>query len=339
MKKRLALLFVAIMILSCMPVMAGTVSTDAAAADTAVTVQAAKSGWVKSGTTYMYYVNGKAYKNGIYTIAKKMYGFDTNGKLCKGWFKINGCTYYASVNLGAKGFGEVLTGYRKIGSKFYYLDPNKKGMRRCGFIRISGKLYFFSSIDFAQRTTKGWFNYGKNRYYVKADGTIATNTTIDGVKVGANGAAAADMYGMDKKAQGYDSSTRYLILVNKAKFSVNFYQGSKGHWVNIKRDIRCTIGKSSTPTKSGNFKIDIKSTRVYGYKDFGGSTAFYVTRINAGNFFHSIIYKLGCRNPYTHSPKDATLGKRKSNSCIRLPLEDAKFIYDKVPRYSRVIVY
>ena len=177
------------------------------------------------------------------------------------------------------------------------------------------------------------------RYYVQSDGTIATNTTIDGVKVGANGAAAADNYGMDKKAQGYDSQTRYLVLVNKAKYSVNFYQGSKGHWTNIKRDIRCTIGKSSTPTKSGNFKLSIRSTRAYGYKDFGGSTAFFATRINAGNFFHSVLYKLGCRNPYTHSPKDATLGKSKSNSCIRLPLEDAKFIYDKMPRYTRVIVY
>ena len=262
------MLFAVIMILSCMPVMAGTVSADAAAAaEKTVTVQA-KSGWVKSGTAYMYYVNGKAYKNGVYKISNKLYGFDASGKLCKGWFA-----------------------------------------------------------------------YGKFRYYVQADGTIATNTTIDGIKVGPNGAAAADNYGMDKKAQGYDSQTRYLVLVNKAKYSVNFYQGSKGHWTNIKRDIRCTIGKSSTPTKSGNFKLSIRSTRAYGYKDFGGSTAFFATRINAGNFFHSVLYKLGCRNPYTHSPKDATLGKSKSNSCIRLPLEDAKFIYDKMPRYTRVIVY
>ena len=202
MKRKLAMLFAVIMILSCMPVMAGTVSADAAAAaEKTVTVQA-KSGWVKSGTAYMYYVNGKAYKNGVYKISNKLYGFDASGKLCKGWFKLNGHTYYASVSNGAKGYGEVLTGYRKIGNKFFYLDPSNKGMRRCGFIRIAGKLYFFSSVDFAQRRTKGWFAYGKFRYYVQADGTIATNTTIDGVKVGANGAAAADNYGMDKHARG-----------------------------------------------------------------------------------------------------------------------------------------
>ena len=55
MKRKLAMLFAVIMILSCMPVMAGTVSADAAAAaEKTVTVQA-KSGWVKSGTAYMYY--------------------------------------------------------------------------------------------------------------------------------------------------------------------------------------------------------------------------------------------------------------------------------------------
>ena len=207
-----------------------------------------------------------------------------------------------------------------------------------GFVRIGGKLRYFRMKDGYQRTTKGWFQYGTARYYVKADGTIATNTTIDGYKIGADG-AVRDLAGMDKKAQGYDSNTRYLILVNKSKHLVNFYKGSKGHWTIIKRNIPCTIGKSSTPTKSGNFKLSIRSERVYGYKDFGSATAFYATRINAGNFFHSVLYKLGCRNPYTHSPKDARMGKNISNSCIRLPLADAKYIYENFPRYTRTVVY
>jgi hypothetical protein len=177
-------------------------------------------------------------------------------------------------------------------------------------------------------------------YYVKADGSIATNTTIDGHKIGANG-AVSDPYGYDRKAQGYSSETRYLILVNKSRHLVNFYQGSKGHWVNIKRNILCTIGKKSSPTKSGNFKLSLKVTKngKYGRKDFKGTTAFYAFRINAGNFFHSVLYRKGCSNPYTSSPVDATLGKSISNSCIRLPLADAKFIWDNMKRGTRVVVY
>ncbi len=336
MKRRIAMLFVLVMILSCMPVMAAAV--PAGAADSSKTVSVQASGWVKSGTTWMYYVNGKALKSQIATIGKKKYAFDANGKLCLGFFKLWGSTYYASRNQGSKGCGEILTGYRKIGPAFFYLDPAKNGRVTKGFVRIGGKLRYFRMKDGYQRTTKGWFQYGTAKYYVKADGTIATNTTIDGYKIGADG-AVRDLAGMDKKAQGYDSNTRYLILVNKSKHLVNFYKGSKGHWTIIKRNIPCTIGKSSTPTKSGNFKLSIRSERVYGYKDFGSATAFYATRINAGNFFHSVLYKLGCRNPYTHSPKDARMGKNISNSCIRLPLADAKYIYENFPRYTRTVVY
>ena len=338
MKKKLALLFVLIMVLSSMPVMAAAVSADPAGAASDVTTQAAKNGWVKSGTGYMFYVNGKAYKKGIYWIGGKRYGFDANGKLCRGWFKLNGHSYFASNVNGAKGYGEVLTGYRKIGNKFYYLDPNQSGLRRSGFLWIGGKLYFFSSVDFAQRRTKGWFFIGNTMYYIKADGTVATNTTIDGYRIGGNG-AVTDTSGMDKKAQGYSSSTRYLILVNKKEHKINIYQGSKGSWAAVKRNMICTIGKSSTPSPSGSFHLDHKSSKVYGYKDFKNSTAFFATRISAGNYFHSITYKLGCRNHYTHTPKDASLGKSKSNSCIRLSLENAKFIHQVTPRNTRVIVY
>ena len=339
MKKKLAMLFVLIMVMTCMPVMAaGTQAGQAAVATESVSVNAAKNGWVKSGKYYMYYVNGKYYKNGIYKIGGKLYGFNANGRLLCKWFKLAGSTYYGSVTSGAVGVGQILTGYRKIGSDYYYLDPAKKGRVTRGFVRIGKKLYYFGQADGKQRRTKGWFYYGNAMYYVKSDGTIATNTTIDGYKIGASG-AVTDVNGMDKKAQGYSSNTRYLILVNKKKHLVNIYQGSQGHWVAVRRNIRCTIGKSSTPSPSGSFRLDHKSSKAYGYKDFKASTVFYATRISAGNYFHSILYRLGCRNPYTHSPKDASLGKSKSNSCIRLPLDDAKFIHQKTPTRTRVIVY
>ena len=91
MKRRIAMLFVLVMILSCMPVMAAAV--PAGAADSSKTLSVQASGWVKSGTTWMYYVNGKALKSQIATIGKKKYAFDANGKLCLGFFKLWGSTY------------------------------------------------------------------------------------------------------------------------------------------------------------------------------------------------------------------------------------------------------
>ncbi|MBE5998023.1 MAG: L,D-transpeptidase family protein [Eubacteriales bacterium] len=350
MKKKITALLAAamIVILSCTPVMAGAVTAEAAAAagsavtasGTLTTQAAKKNGWVKEGKYYKYYVNGVYYKSSIRKIDGKLYGFSAKGNLCCKWFTINGNKYYGSVNSGPKGIGvgQVLTGYRKIGNDYYYLSPARKGAMATGFVTLSKKLYYFDPSTGKQRRAKGWFYVGNAMYYVQADGTIATNKTIDGRRVGATG-AFTDLSGMDKKAQGYSSSTRYLILVHKSEHKVNIYQGSRGNWINIKRNLPCTIGKSSTPSPSGNYKLDHKSSRAYGYKDFSSSTVFYTTRITAGNYFHSILYRLGCRNPYTSSPKDASLGKSKSNSCIRLRLEDAKFIHQVTPKGSRVIVY
>ncbi len=342
MRKRLILLFAAIMLLSsiCMPVMAQTAGANASAP---VTSKALKSGWTKEGNNWKFYSNGVAVKNRVVRIKDQLFGFDAQGNLQKGFFTINSKTYYASTKFGptgkkAVGYGIVLTGLIKIGNDFYYFDPSRRGMMKKGMVKIGKSLYYFDSSTGKQYRQKGWFYLNNAMYYIMADGTIATNTTIDGIHIGANG-AVIDPYGMDAKAQGRDSSTRYLILVNKTHHRVNIYQGSKGNWACIRRNIPCTIGKKSTPTRSGNFTLSIRSTRAYGYKDFSGSTAFYTTRINAGNFFHSILYKLGSRNPYTAKIKDATLGKNKSNSCIRLPLDDAKFIWTSMPYRTRAYIY
>jgi len=340
MKKKLAMLFVVIMILSCMPVMAATVPAGADAATETVTTQAA-TGWRKVGKNYRYYyAAGKYYKNCVKRIGSQLYGFNDKGNLCCGWFRIKTMTFYASVKQGAPGVnkGAILTGYRKIGNDYYYLHPQKGGARASGFITVKGKLLYFNPSGGKQVRTKGWITVGKYMYYVKADGSIATNTTIDGHKIGANG-AVSDPYGYDRKAQGYSSETRYLILVNKKNHEINVYHGSKGSWSITRRGMLCTIGKSSTPSPSGHFRLDYKNSRAYGYKDFKGSTAFYATRLTAGNYIHSVLYRKGCRNPYKSSPIDRRLGRSISNSCIRLELENAKYIYQVTPKNTTIIVY
>ena len=345
MKKKLAMLFVVIMILSCMPVMAETVPAGAGAAtatELKMTTNAVKTGWVKEGKYYKYYRNGRYLRNGIFKIGTKLFGFSAKGNLCCRWFTINGKRYYGSVKSGAKGIGvgQVLTGYRKIGNNYYYLTPSHNGAAWTGFKWTKGKLYYFNTETGAQRRTKGWFTLGNAMYYVKADGTIATNTTIDGFKIGANG-AVTDTYGYDKKAQGYSSNTRNLILVDKSRHLVNFYQGSTGSWVNIRRNMPCTIGKAATPTRSGNFKLKIRVTAngAYGRKNFVGSTAFYAYFYNAGNFFHSVLYKLGTTNPFTSPVKDGTMGKNKSNGCIRLQLQDCRYLWENFKVGTRVIIW
>jgi lipoprotein-anchoring transpeptidase ErfK/SrfK len=209
-----------------------------------------------------------------------------------------------------------------------------------GVVNIgSGLAYFDPATGRQNRTNGAKITANGTVYQVQASGLLKAIGKAPASASNTSAAAGTDAYGMDAKARKYSSSTRYLILVNKGKHNINIYQGSKGKWTCIRRNIRCTIGKKSTPSPSGSWTLNHKTNKKHGYKDFSASTAFYATRISAGNYFHSILYRKGSRNPATAKVKDGSLGKSKSNSCIRLPLADAKFIYQVTPTKTRVIVY
>ena len=134
MKKRLALLLAVLMLAASMPVMAMAAPTTGAEQ---VSVQA-KSGWVKSNSRWMYYVNGRALKDTAKKIGTYYYGFDKNGYLCTGFFTLHGRTYYGSTRVGTKKCGAILRGYYHIGDGYYYFNPAKYGAMATGFVKFGG---------------------------------------------------------------------------------------------------------------------------------------------------------------------------------------------------------
>lgn len=124
------------------------------------------------------------------------------------------------------------------------------------------------------------------------------------------------------------SPTNYLILVVLNDFEVNIYTGGLGKW-NLIRKFTCTIGKPATPTPKGIFSVGIKGL-FFGVEK--GYKARYYTQFLGNYLFHSILYNLD------GSVRDGRLGMRLSNGCIRLALEHAKWIYDNIPRNTKVII-
>lgn len=59
---------------------------------------------------------------------------------------------------------------------------------------------------------------------------------------------------MDRKAQGYTSSTGYAILVDCSRHLVSIYTGYQNHWTRIQR-YSCGDGKASTPTKKASLQL------------------------------------------------------------------------------------
>lgn len=86
----------------------------------------------------------------------------------KGWQKINNVWYYYNSN------GELQTSkWIKSGAKWYYVDQTG-AMQTSKWVKISTKYYYFDKSGVMQ--TSKWIG---SRYYVKADGSMATSEIVD----------------------------------------------------------------------------------------------------------------------------------------------------------------
>lgn len=124
------------------------------------------------------------------------------------------------------------------------------------------------------------------------------------------------------------STTNYLIWVDLKNFKTNIFQGSKNNW-KLTNSFLCAIGKPSTPTIKGTFKVGIKSL-CFGVEK--GYQCWYYTQIHENYLFHSILYNLN------GSIKDGRLGVAVSNGCVRLATDNAKWIWDHVPKNSTIYI-
>lgn len=136
---------------------------------------------------------------------------------------------------------------------------------------------------------------------------------------------------MSKKANGYSSSTKYLILVNSKSHKVGIYKGSKGNWSEVKY-WTCTTGAAGTPTKKGTFTVGIKGTH---FGESHGYTCWYFTQFSGNYLFHSVLYYPNSKTKI----KSGVLGVSASHGCVRLAKNNAKWIYDNIPRGTKVVSY
>ena len=98
---------------------------------------------------------------------------------------------------------------------------------------------------------------------------------------------------------------------------------------------KCTTGKKSTPTVKGTFQAVGQGGVQWWHMD--GCWVQYPFIIYRGYFFHSLLYNnQGDKHPTSASVSN--LGKNASHGCVRLALNDAKWIYENcVPGMTVVI--
>ncbi|MBR6402352.1 MAG: L,D-transpeptidase family protein [Eubacterium sp.] len=301
-----------------------------------------RTGWIKINNKWYYSnkkghrlhgwrnINGKTYyldkkKNGVMITgwkktAKGWYYLREDGSLVRGeWISDNGNRYYLKKNglLPKKG-------WIKIRNEFYYITKN--GSVMTGWFKEKSKYYYFYDDGRMARST--WICWKGKWYYLLSNGKMATGTRkVDGktYDFGTDGAIEDPML---SKAQQYSSSTKYLILVNRTDHKVAIYEGSVNNWAQIK-SFTCSDGES---TPNGIFTIGV---HIEHFGEDHGYTCWYASQISGNYLFHSVLYY-----PYSkENIMDGTLGARVSQGCIRLEINNAKWIYDNIPSGTKVVMY
>ena len=205
-------------------------------------------------------------------------------------------------------------------------------------IRLTGEKAKYSDIYYRTHVANiGWLGWAKNGEIAGSTGFSYGMEAIQIVVVPKGKAApgsTADHYRekkfteMELRANLYSSATPYLLLVNRSRHKVYIFQGYRGNWKQI-REWSCGDGAASTPTVEGTFKVQ---NRGY-YFDSGSARCYWWTQFYGNYLFHSVLYH-----------KDGTLmdgrvGMALSHGCVRLEIQNAKWIYDTIPSGSTVVVY
>jgi len=132
--------------------------------------------------------------------------------------------------------------------------------------------------------------------------------------------------------------TKYTLMVDVANQIVRAYTYDEhGEYTVLVREMICSTGTKKNPTPLGTTIMPKKRAR-WGYFPTWDSHAQYLTRIDAANAFHSVLYSAA--DERTLSVKSfEDLGSRASHGCVRLYVSDAKWIYDNCQAGTIITVY
>ena len=298
------------------------------------------TGLVQRGNEWFYIENGKLNWNhsGIVEYNKQWF-YVERGRLNWNYTGLgqSGNDWYY-IERGRVNWG--YTGLVQKGNEWFYVKGGKLDWSYTGLVQ-KGNEWFFVRNGRLDWGYTGLACNGEYYFYVKngrLDWNYSGYAQIDGqgeyyeVRNGRLVGGTLTLAKMHGVANNQDSPTNYIVVVDRAAHRVGVFKGSKYNWADAKY-YKCCVGKPSTPTISGTYYIKSRGK----YFDTGTKgRCWYFTQINGNYLFHSVIYDR------QNSPKriiDNSMDAAVSHGCVRLDLENAKWIYDNIPKNTKVIIY
>ena len=140
-------------------------------------------------------------------------------------------------------------------------------------------------------------------------------------------------------APAAEAAGKYWIGVDITNQITTVYRTSDN---SVVRHMLCSTGLDATPTPTGTYYMPKKAysserTEWYYFKKFD-CYAKYATRIVGGILFHSVIYSTKS-NSSLNTTSVRKLGQKASHGCIRLSVDNAKFIAQNCPAGTKVKIY
>ena len=190
--------------------------------------------------------------------------------------------------------------------------------------RLVGKNYLPGGIDGQYgANTKAAVRYFQRENKLKETGVADEETQLR-------------LFSEDCKA-AQRPSHKYRVEINVSRQKVYVYEWYYGAYSKLVKTMTCTTGAVDTPTPLGSYRMGGPCGRWYYFKKFD-CWAQYASRIVGGILFHSVLYSEKDESTLRRGSVYA-LGTRGSHGCVRLAVEDAKWIYNNVSAGSTCRVY
>lgn len=171
----------------------------------------------------------------------------------------------------------------------------------------------------------------RNEIYLKVDEAIQANKLSEAeALLDEHKNILKDISSKDEEmVKDYSSDTKFLLLVDIETQRTKIFLGEKGNWRLVK-DYICSSGAQGKDTPKGTYTIASRGEWFFSQKYQQG--AKYWVQFQGDYLFHSL--------PMDQEKNivDYTLGKPASHGCVRLKVEEAKWLYDNIPSGTKLIV-
>ena len=215
-----------------------------------VSAKTVKAGWVEQQEGIKY-----RNKKGVFAKSKwekisgKWFYFNNKGVVVTGWKNLGGKTYYLKKTGKAGTRGAMLTGWNSTSKQTYYF--NSSGAMQTGWVKLNNRWFYFKKTGKAGTKGKlwtGWLTLGGKDYYLRTSGghgskgRMLTGThTIDGKECYFN-SSGEYVIPLAERVTGTKIAKKAKQIITVADGKLTLWEKSGNNWKSI-LSVPCKVGK------------------------------------------------------------------------------------------------